>query len=86
MENINMDFNPNTALSDGQRLAEVESYLGRLSARIKFCLANITDELSAAGADLSENRLRRLEALIYSVRGEIGNISAALDMINGEVI
>ena len=62
MENINIDFNPNTALSDKQRLADVETYLKALSARVKFCFANLYDEVNTAD---SENRIRRLENLIY---------------------
>ena len=62
MENINIDFIPDRKLSDRQRLACVENYLGRLSDRVKFCFANVADELNTAD---SENRIRRLENLIY---------------------
>lgn len=73
MENINIDFIPNRNLPDKQRLVDVETYLGTLTNRIKFCLANIYD---AVNASESKDDKKQLENLIYtSLRDSVGEFT-----------
>ena len=79
-ENINISFTPNKSADNEKRLNDIENFISLLADRIKFCLADINDDV-AAKSDGEEEKKLIYQALSDGV-GEFTNADKNSEIFN----
>ena len=80
MENINITFAPDTSADSKKRIADIEGYLALLSDRLRFCLAQMSEE-TAKNDGANEDRELILSTLSDGV-GEFTDENKNCEIFN----
>ena len=80
MDNINISFAADKAADSEKRLNDIENFISLLADRIKFCLADINDDV-AAKSDGEEEKKLIYQALSDGV-GEFTNADKNCEIFN----